>query len=71
MEKDFLGGYTIVREYVARALLRSREMFLPLSYRPGHAQAVFSDHHIDSRIISHERNYRPLHSIRSSARNYK
>jgi hypothetical protein len=30
---------TIVREYVARAMLRAREMFVPLSHRPGHAQA--------------------------------
>jgi transposase len=38
-EEGFSGGYTIVREYVARALLRSREMFIPLSHRPGQAQA--------------------------------
>ena len=35
------GGYTIVREYVAQATLRAREMFVPLSHRPGHAQADF------------------------------
>jgi transposase len=40
-EEGFSGGYTIVREYVARAMLRSREMFIPLSHRPGHAQAGF------------------------------
>jgi transposase len=40
-EEGFSGGYTIVREYVAGALLRSREMFVPLSHRPGHAQADF------------------------------
>ena len=40
-EEGFSGGYTIVREYVARAVLRSREMFVPLSHRPGHAQADF------------------------------
>jgi transposase len=40
-EEGFSGGYTIVREYVARVLLRSREMFIPLSHRPGHAQADF------------------------------
>ena len=34
-EEGFSGGYTIAREYVARALLRSREMFIPLSHRPG------------------------------------
>ena len=40
-EEGFSGGYTIVREYVARATLRAREMFVPLSHRPGHAQADF------------------------------
>jgi hypothetical protein len=33
----FTGGYTIVREYVAQAILRTREMFVALSHRPGHA----------------------------------
>ena len=42
-ERDFSGGYTIVREYVARAMLRSREMFVPLSHSPGHAQADFGE----------------------------
>ena len=40
-EEGFSGGYTIVREYVAQATLRAREMFVPLSHRPGHAQADF------------------------------
>src|SRR3984893_5597421 len=30
-EQGFAGGYTIVREYVAQAMLRTREMFVPLS----------------------------------------
>ena len=42
-EEGYSGGYTIVREHVARALLRSREMFVPLSHRPGHAQADFGE----------------------------
>ena len=42
-EQGFSGGYTIVREYVAEATLRSREMFIPLSHRPGHAQADFGE----------------------------
>ena len=33
----------IVREYVAEATSRSREMFVPLSHRPGHAQADFGE----------------------------
>ena len=42
-ERGFSGGYTIVREYVAQAMLRGREMFVPLSHRPGHAQADFGE----------------------------
>ena len=42
-EQGFSGGYTVVREYVARATLRNREMFVPLSHRPGHAQADFGE----------------------------
>ena len=42
-ERGFLGRYTIVREYVARATLRAREMFVPLSHRPGHARADFGE----------------------------
>jgi transposase len=32
-----------VREYVAQAMLRTREMFVPLSHCPGHAQADFGE----------------------------
>ena len=42
-EQGFSGGYTIVREYVAQTTLRTREMFVPLSHRPGHAQADFGE----------------------------
>ena len=42
-EQGFSGGYTIVREFVAEATLRAREMFVPLSHRPGHAQADFGE----------------------------
>jgi transposase len=42
-EQGFSGGYTIVREYVAKAMLRRREMFVPLSHRPGHVQADFGE----------------------------
>src|ERR1700724_4402935 len=41
-EEGFSGGYTIVREYVARAMLRLREMFVPLSHRPGQRQRLLS-----------------------------
>jgi transposase len=40
-EEGFSGGYTIVRQYVTQAMLLAREMFVPLSHRPGHAQAGF------------------------------
>jgi transposase len=42
-EQGFTGGYTIVREYLAKARLRRQEMFVPLSHRPGHAQADFGE----------------------------
>ena len=32
-----------MREHVAAARLRAREMFVPLSHRPGHAQADFGE----------------------------
>ncbi len=37
-EHGFTGGRTIVRDYVAGARVRSKEVFIPLSHRPGHAQ---------------------------------
>ena len=42
-EEGYTGCYTLVRDYVAGVLLRSREMFIPLSHRPGHAQADFGE----------------------------
>jgi transposase len=33
-EQGSHAGYTIVREYVAAAILRTREIFVPLSHRP-------------------------------------
>ena len=33
-EQGFTGGYTIVREHVAQAMLRRPEMLVPLSHRP-------------------------------------
>lgn len=52
-ERGFSGRYTIVREYVAQATLRGREMFVPLSHRPGHAQADFgeADAYIDGKKV--------------------
>jgi transposase len=40
-EHGFTGGYTIVKDYVRERRLRLREMFVPLTHPPGHAQADF------------------------------
>jgi transposase len=42
-EHEFAGGYTIVKDYVRTAKLRSREMFVPLTHAPGEAQADFGE----------------------------
>ncbi len=42
-EHFFAGGITIVRDYVANAKLRSREVFIPLCHKPGHAQVDFGE----------------------------
>ena len=42
-EHGFTGGITIVRDYVASAKLHSREVFIPLSHKPGHAQVDFGE----------------------------
>lgn len=42
-EHGFTGGITIVRDYVSNAKLRSREVFIPLSHKPGHAQVDFGE----------------------------
>ena len=40
-EHGFTGKETIVKDYVRERRLRRREMFVPLSHPPGHAQADF------------------------------
>ena len=42
-EHGFTGGYTIVKDYVQEQMQRSREMFIPLTHPPGHAQADFGE----------------------------
>lgn len=42
-EHQFTGGYTIVKDYVRAAILRGREMFVPLTHAPGEAQADFGE----------------------------
>ncbi len=42
-EHGYEGGYTIVKDYVRKQRLSSREMFVPLSHPPGHGQADFGE----------------------------
>lgn len=42
-EHGFTGGITIVKDYIFAAKQRQREMFVPLSHPPGHAQADFGE----------------------------
>ena len=42
-EHGYTGGITIVKDYVAGSRQRSREMFVPLTHPPGHAQADFGE----------------------------
>ena len=42
-EYGFGGGYTIVKDYVREHRLQTREMFVPLSHPPGHAQCDFGE----------------------------
>jgi transposase len=42
-EHGFTGGITIVKDYIFAARQRQREMFVPLSHPPGHAQVDFGE----------------------------
>ena len=42
-EYGFDGGYTVVKDYVRERRRRTREMFIPLSHPPGHAQCDFGE----------------------------
>ena len=42
-EYGFDGGYTTVKDYVRENRRQSREMFVPLSHAPGHAQCDFGE----------------------------
>ena len=42
-EYGFDGGYTIVKDYVREHRCQTREMFMPLSHPPGHAQCDFGE----------------------------
>src|SRR3974390_1212053 len=42
-EHSYLGGYTIVKDYVRQSRISSTEMFVPLSQAPATAQADFGE----------------------------
>jgi len=42
-EHGFSGGYTIVKDYVRERGRQTREMFVPLTHPPGHAQCDFGE----------------------------
>ena len=42
-EHGFPGKYTIVKDYVRERRRHTREMFLPLSHPPGHAQCDYGE----------------------------
>ena len=42
-EHGFTGGYRIIKDYMREQERRGREMFVPLSHPPGHAQADFGE----------------------------
>ena len=42
-EYGFDGGYTIVKDYVREHRRQTKEMFVPLSHSPGHAQCDFGE----------------------------
>jgi transposase len=42
-EHGYGGGYTIVREFIAKERLRQQEVFVPLAHPPGRAQADFGE----------------------------
>ena len=52
-EHGFTGGYTIVRNYVYKAAVRQKEMFVPLAHLPGHAQVDFgeADGYIGGKLV--------------------
>ena len=51
-EHDYDGGETIVKDAVRALKLQSREVFLPLSHRPGEAQVDygFADVYVDGQL---------------------
>ena len=46
-EHGFAGGYTIIKDYVRLKRTSQREMFVPLTHPPGHAQADFGEAQVE------------------------
>jgi transposase len=42
-EHGYLGGYTVVKDYVREQKQRRKEMFVPLKHAPGQAQVDFGE----------------------------
>jgi len=42
-EHGYVGGYTILKDYVREQQARAREVFVPLAHPPGHAQVDFGE----------------------------
>ena len=42
-EHGYQGGYTVIREFVAKERLRQQEVFIPLAHPPGRAQVDFGE----------------------------
>ena len=42
-EHGYQGGYTVVREFIAKERLRQQEVFVPLAHPPGRAQVDFGE----------------------------
>jgi len=42
-EHSFVGGHTVVKDYVRLCRARGRETFVPLAHPPGHAQVDFGE----------------------------
>jgi transposase len=42
-EHSYAGGYTVAKDYVRAQKLRQKEMFVPLSHPPSHAQVDFGE----------------------------
>ena len=56
-EYGFDGGYTTVKDYVREHRRLSREMFVPLSHAPGHAQCDFGEALVVIGGVEHKAHY--------------